>query len=107
MFCKCLDGLATSLILDQCIEMLLRIAPRQVEQIDALETWHILFWVEVVDGGEGIYHFLIEEREAFCIAGYEGSDFSRRKVRVSSEESPTFIRGNSQLAQSLPIYMLL
>ena len=51
--------------------MLLRVATWQIEQVDALEVGHFLLWVEIPDGGEAVYHFLIEKREAFGIAGYE------------------------------------
>jgi hypothetical protein len=67
----CLDGHATGFIARECFQVFFRIATRQIQQVDAVEGGNVALRVEELDVRKAVHGFLIEEREALCIPGYE------------------------------------
>ena len=73
--CKVPDGLTAGLVPDQWFQVLLRIAARQHEQVDALKVGHVCLRVESTDGREAVQGFLIDEGETLGIARQEDGIF--------------------------------
>ena len=57
------DGFATSLVSHQRLQMLFRIAPRQIQQVDTFKRRHLRLRVEEPNLCEAVNRLLIQKRE--------------------------------------------